>query len=106
ALLCRGAFLAGAARFLATVLPAPGEQRLAAVLLAFGMGLGVPVAIVGSLAGTHPYSGNGSYEVNSLGLLFSTAHPALAMGLTLWVVATVAGSGGEASPWMRATASV
>ncbi|MBI4495139.1 MAG: hypothetical protein HY690_20380 [Chloroflexi bacterium] len=64
-----------------------GQTRgavLAFALSLFGMGLGMPAAIAGALLGLEGvYTGNGSYEVNTFGLLFSAPHAALAMALTL-----------------------
>ncbi len=89
-LAARGALLLGARQLVLALVPGRAEQRLAAALLLFGMGLGVPAALVGALLGISPYTGNGSYEVNSFGLLFSAPHVALAMGLTLSAAAILA----------------
>jgi len=89
-LLARLALLLGVRRFALGLFATARLQRLAAVLILFGMGLGLPAALYGALRGVEAYTGNGSYEVNTFGLLFSAPHAALAMAITLEVVGRVA----------------
>ena len=97
-LFARLGLLLGAAKFLNVLLPARTERRIASIFLLFAMGLGVLAAIVGAILGFEAYTGNGSYEVNTFGLLFSSPHAALAMGITLWLASRVLRSEQPTSP--------
>lgn len=74
------------AAFCAWLLGRRRDATLAMLFSLFGMGLGFPLAVVGAALGlTDVYTGNGSYEVNTFGLLFSAPHASLAMAVTLAV---------------------
>jgi hypothetical protein len=82
----RAIFVFALAAFLHWLLGAGRVLRFAFVLGLFGMGFGVFAAIANGLAGRALlYTGNGSYESNSVGLLFSPPHVPLALALTLAV---------------------
>jgi chromate transport protein ChrA len=57
--------------------------RAALLLALFGSGFEVFAAALGGLLGRPVYSGNWSYELNSLGLLFAAPHVPLAAAATL-----------------------
>lgn len=97
-LLARIGLLLGVRPFVARFLRGVSDQPLASVFIIFAGGLGLPMALLGAALHAEVYTGNGSYEVNGFGLLFSAPHAALAMGLTLAFVAGVASPPGRIRP--------